>query len=102
MARGTVNLIVDTISFVNLLGLAVTGLIMKYILPPGSGGGPGMGFRGGRSTEAAKELWSLSRHEWGTVHFYLAVLFVALMAIHIVLHWDWVKCQIKRTTARIS
>lgn len=102
MTRGTVNSIVDTISFVDVLGLGATGLIMKYILPPGSGEGHGVGFRGGRSTEAAKELWSLSRHEWGAVHFYLAVLFVALMAVHIVLHWDWVKCQIKRTTARIS
>ena len=90
MKRGTVNFIVDVVSFIDLLGLAFTGVIMKYILPPGSGG-YGRGFRGGRSTEQIKELWSMSRHEWGAIHFYLALLFVFLMIVHIILHWEWIK-----------
>lgn len=47
MKRATVNFIVDLISFCALLGLAITGSIMKWILPPGSAG-HGYGFRGGR------------------------------------------------------
>ena len=30
-------------------------------------------------------------HEWGAIHFYLAVLFVSLMLVHIILHWTWIK-----------
>ena len=33
------------------------------------------------------------RHEWGGVHFYLAVIFAVLMLIHIILHWTWIKCR---------
>jgi hypothetical protein len=94
MKRGTANFIVDLISFVGLLGLAFTGFIMRNVLPPGSGG---RGFRGGRGVaqEQIRELWSMSRHEWGTIHFYLALLFVLLMAVHIILHWDWIKNYFK-------
>jgi hypothetical protein len=94
LKRGTVNFIVDLVGFVDLLGLALTGYIMRYILPPGSGG---RGFRGGRggAAEQIRELWDMSRHEWGTIHFYLAILFVFLMVVHIILHWDWIKCYFK-------
>jgi len=94
MKRATLNFIVDLISFCNLLGLAFTGSIMKWILPPGTGG-YGRGFRGGRGAEEIKYLWSMTRHEWGAVHFYLAILFVALMVVHIILHWTWIKCYFK-------
>jgi hypothetical protein len=37
----------------------------------------------------------MPRHEWGDIHFYLAVGFVALMVVHIILHWGWIKCYFK-------
>ena len=95
MRRATLNFIVDLISFVNLLGLACTGFIMKYILPPGTGG-YGRGFRGGRGPGEIKYLWSMTRHEWGYIHFYLAVGFVILMVVHIILHWSWIKNYFKQ------
>jgi len=98
MKRGTLNFIVDVISFIDLLCLAVTGFIMRYILPPGSAG-RGRGFRGGRGGEPVgeqiRDLWSMTRHEWGDIHFYLAVLFVVLMVVHIILHWTWIKNYFK-------
>lgn len=39
MRRTTLNFIVDLIGFVDLLLLAATGAIMKWVLPPGWGGG---------------------------------------------------------------
>jgi len=103
MSRSTVNFILDFVSFLNLLGLVFTGFVIKYILPPGSGGGYGRGFRGGRGEAAAeqiREFLSLGRHDWGDVHFYLAVVFTALMIIHIVLHWAWIKCYLKSVLGR--
>ncbi|UCE98925.1 MAG: DUF4405 domain-containing protein [Planctomycetota bacterium] len=82
------------ISFVNLLGLAFTGFIIKYILPPGTGG-CGRLCRGGCGRAHIKDFWSMTRHEWGDIHFYLAVLFVALMVVHLVLHWNWIKNYVK-------
>ena len=95
MSRGTLNFILDLVSFLNLSGLIFTGFIMKYILPPGTGG-LGRILHGGNGRGInVKELWSMTRHEWGSIHFYLAVVFVALMIIHIVLHWKWIKCYVK-------
>jgi len=89
--RTTLNFVLDSISFVNLLLLATTGAIMKWVLPPGSGGGYGRGFRGGRPPTEVKDLFGLARHDWGTIHFALAVLFVLLILVHLVLHWSWIK-----------
>ena len=89
MKRSTLNFVVDLVSFIDLLGLAFTGFIMKYILPPGTGG-LGRELRGGHGREPIEYLWSMTRHEWGSIHFYLAVLFVILMVVHIILHWSWI------------
>ena len=94
MKRSTLNFIIDLVSFVDMLGLALTGSIMKYVLPPGTGG-HGYGFRGGRGAQEIKYLWSMTRHEWGNIHFYLALGFVVLMAAHILLHWGWIKNTFK-------
>ncbi|MHC4570939.1 MAG: DUF4405 domain-containing protein [Planctomycetota bacterium] len=88
------NFIVDLVAFLNLLGLVFTGLIMKYILPPGTGG-RGRQLHGGMGGEQIKELWSMTRHEWGDIHFYLALFFVILMVVHIILHWTWLKNYLK-------
>jgi len=90
MKRSSLNFIIDLISFINLLGLTFTGFIMKYILPPGTGG-LGHRLHGGRGGEHIKDLWSITRHEWGSIHFYLALLFIIMMVLHIILHWNWIR-----------
>jgi hypothetical protein len=94
MKRTTVNFIIDFVAFLDLLALACTGFIMRFILPPGSAG-HGQGFRGGRPATEAKYLLSMDRHQWGGIHFYLAVIFAVLVLIHIILHWTWIKCYVK-------
>ena len=98
MKRTWWNFVVDLCSFVNLLLLAATSAIMKWVLPPGSGGGGrGYGFRGGRGLGAgeAKQWLGLGRHDWGYVHFVLALLFLALILVHLVLHWTWIKTCVR-------
>lgn len=90
MKRSTLNFITDLVSLIILLTLVISGFIIKYVLPPGSGG-RGRVQHDGRGQEHIKTLWSIGRHEWGDIHFYLAVLFVVLMAVHIFLHWRWIR-----------
>ena len=95
MKRSSVNFIIDLVAFLDILGLIVTGFIIKYILPPGSGG-RGRMLRGGRGAgEEIRSLCSMTRHEWGDIHFYFAVVFTALVVVHIVLHWGWIKAYVK-------
>lgn len=79
--KTTVNIIVDVAILVLMLTLACTGLVVRYTLPPGSGG-----HGGGRGLV----LWGMDRHEWGGVHFWLAVALLALLVLHVALHWGWV------------
>ena len=94
MKRSSLNFIIDLVSFVDLAGLVVTGFIIKYVLPPGTGG-RGRMLHQGMGGEHTKEFWSMTRHEWGDIHFYLAVLFAILMCVHVILHWGWIKSYLK-------
>ncbi|MBC8283203.1 MAG: DUF4405 domain-containing protein [Nitrospinae bacterium] len=85
MRRNSLNLIIDVFAFIGFVLLAGTGLIMWIILPPGSGGG-----HEGQRQKAIHLLWQLDRHEWGEVHFWIACGLMAVLAVHIFLHWKWI------------
>jgi len=85
MKRNTLNFVVDLISLVVMLGMVWTGLLIHYVLPPGHGRGHGM------------SLWGWDRHGYGDVHFYLALVLMGLMVVHIWLHWAWVCATISKT-----
>lgn len=76
MRKTTLNLAVDTLALVLFVLLCVTGAVIRYVLPPGSG--------------ESLSLWGLGRHDWGGIHFWLSVAFLALMALHLALHWAWI------------
>ena len=100
MLRSTMNFILDMMSFLNLSGLIFTGFVMKYTLPPGTGG-TGRALHGGTGRNVqVRDLWSMTRHEWGSIHFYLAVAFVILMIMHAILHWRWIKSYAKSVISK--
>ena len=35
-------------------------------------------------------FWSLSRHDWGDLHDWVAVALLVVVIIHIILHWKWI------------
>jgi len=101
ISRNILNFILDLVALLDLIGMTFTGVIMKYILPPGSGG-RGQMLHGGGSGINVKDFWSMTRHEWGSIHFYMSVIFIALIVIHIILHWTWVKQTVKSAVRRWS
>ena len=80
--------ITNTLSFLALFGMISTGLILKFILPPGSGRLRGRGFGGGKP---ALTWLGQNRHEWGDWHFYISIAFLVLMVFHIFLNWNWIR-----------
>lgn len=84
----------DVVNFTLFLSLGVTGLIMRYILPPGSARprGGGQGFHGGRPVLT---LWGMDRHDWGDIHFWLAVALAVAVLIHLIQHWQWIARQFR-------
>jgi hypothetical protein len=73
MKRNTLVLLVDVVAFVGFLFLTSTGILLRYMLPPGSG--------------PWAEVWDLSRHTWGDVHFWVSLAFFGVLSLHLFLHW---------------
>jgi uncharacterized iron-regulated membrane protein len=94
MKRGSLNFIINLVSLADMLCLTFSGYVMWYVLPPGSGG-LGRQLHNGRGREQIKSLWAMTRHDWSTLHFYLSVLFVMLIAAHLILHWNWIKSYLR-------
>jgi Domain of unknown function (DUF4405) len=85
MRKTTLNAIVDTIAFFPLLIAAVTGIIIWLYLPRGLA-------LGALGTVASHQTFlGIQRQIWLDVHTYLGLLFTALVAIHLVLHWSYIK-----------
>ena len=76
MRRNTVNLILDGLTALLMMGLVCTGIILRFALPPGS--------------NKDRSLWDLARHQWGGVHFWLAVALLLVVLLHVANHWTWV------------
>jgi hypothetical protein len=76
MKRTSKNITIDTIAFIGFVLLTTTGILMRYVLPPGSG--------------RFKVIWGLDRHGWGSIHFWISILFLSILTIHLVLHWRWI------------
>jgi len=50
----------------------------------------GCSIKGKSAGKAEPTLWGLSRHDYGNIHFKLALAVIPLMLLHIILHWSWV------------
>lgn len=92
MRKPTQNLIVDAAAFVALALMLGTGFLLRYVLPPGSGSAVGAHGTGAREYLT---VWGLSRHEWGDVHYWVSLILMALLALHLVLHWSWISSMVR-------
>ena len=76
MKRSDLNFFVDAVAFAMFVFLVATGVLMEFLLPAGSG--------------YSTSLWGLERHGWGDIHFWIAVVFLTALAVHLYLHWKWI------------
>ena len=76
MKKSNQNFIIDSLAIIAFLFLTTTGVLMRYLLPPGSG--------------KHSTIWGLDRHEWGAIHFWLSVVFFSILALHLFYHWRWI------------
>jgi len=81
MNRPSLNFLIDAVAFAAFAFLTTTGILTRYVLPPGSG--------------RYATLWGFDRHGWGDIHFWVAVALLGVLALHLVLHWRWVVCMVR-------
>lgn len=82
MKRVFDNLLVDLLAASLMLGMIATGYILRFPLPPG--------------TNKSLTLWTLTRHQWGEVHFWVSLGLLGVILLHLCLHWQWVIISLKR------
>jgi hypothetical protein len=67
-----------------MTAMAGLGFMMKYVLLPGRESISKYGRRVDLS------FLGLDRNDWGAIHLYLGFLLLALLTLHIVLHWHMI------------
>lgn len=80
MNRSYLNVGVDIAALVLFVFLVSTGLLLVFELPPGSG---------------HASIWGLDRHQWGDVHFWIAMTMLGIITVHLSLHWKWILAKLK-------
>jgi hypothetical protein len=81
MNKTTLNFWMDVLLFLNFLALSITGAILKWGVP--------------RGRDQEKFYGGLHRHDWQDWHFWLAVVIAVNVALHLILHWNWIVCQLR-------
>lgn len=76
VTRVAVSRVLNALLWAVFCAMSGTGLLLAFRMPGGRGGG--------RMT-----AMGLSRHEWGEWHTWLSYAFLALIVIHLALHWRW-------------
>jgi hypothetical protein len=84
-----INFILDLGLFLAFLSLAATGAALKWAVPGHCGGSEG----------GTRFFLGLHRHSWMDLHFYMAVVLVVFILVHLVLHWDWIVRRFKPSPA---
>ena len=78
MKKNDWKYLIDALLFVGVCSLAVTGLLLAFVIPSG------------KAPDASKYFLGIHRHAWGDIHFYVALFLLASLVLHIWLNWVWV------------
>ncbi len=87
MTRTTWKYLVDTLLFISFIGIAFIGILMAFFLAEGPTS---------QARESEKYFLGLHRHQWGDIHLYLSLAFTALVVIHLILEWSWIKGKTRK------
>jgi membrane protease YdiL (CAAX protease family) len=77
MKKSNLIAVIDLVAFVAFLFLTTTGVLLRYLLPERSG--------------HWKTILGLNKHEWGTLHFWIAVVLLVVLALHLLQHKKYIR-----------
>ncbi|MEW6580119.1 MAG: DUF4405 domain-containing protein [Chloroflexota bacterium] len=90
------NLALDAVILLLFVVTFVSGVLLWVVYPPGGGQRVGTG-RGAVAASADEmTLLGLNRHTMGEAHDWAGVIMGVLVLVHLVFHWKWIVCQVRR------
>jgi len=78
MVTPKTNYVVDFLMTLSFIVTAITGLIIFFFLPSGVRQGSTQTFLG------------IIKGTWSFVHDWSGIIFIILVILHLILHWNWV------------
>jgi len=81
MSKSKINFVIDSLMFLCMSAIAGIGFLMKVVLIPGED----RWIKYGKNVELY--ILNMDRHQWGTVHLVVALVFLGLLLLHTILHW---------------
>ena len=88
--KNKINFIIDVFLFLIMMVIGGLGLLIKYVLVSGQ--------ERWAIYQKNVELYFLGmdRHEWGSIHLILGYILLALLALHILLHWRQIRLMFRQ------
>lgn len=86
--KARINFVLDSLIAIAFILSALTGIIL-YLVPGG--------YQGGRNPYYGREILFLDHHQWSDLHTWGSFVMIAGVLVHILLHWRWIVCMIKKT-----
>jgi hypothetical protein len=84
MKKDDLKYVVDALLFADVCSIAVLGLLMAYVIPPG------------QVAHAETLFLGLHRQDWANLHLYLSLGLLALLVLHLFLSWGWIAQSTRR------
>lgn len=81
MKKNTLNYIIDIFMFLLMMAIIGIGFLMKFVLITGQE----KWVKYGRNVE--ETLLGLDRHGWGKIHLIIGLIMLAVLILHLILHW---------------
>jgi hypothetical protein len=89
--QARLNFALNSFLFVAFFLTGLSGLVVWLILPAG-------GYQGGRNPFYNATLLGLTRHNWNDFHLWAGLAMIAILTVHLSLHWKWIICVARRYT----
>jgi len=77
MQKPKINYFIDFLMGLSFLLVSITGLILFFI------------------KRASAEYLGIQRKNIILIHDWLGILLIFLVILHLILHWNWIKCMTK-------
>ncbi len=88
--KSEINICIDVLMFILMMPIAGIGFLMKVVLISGIK----RNVVYGRDVDLT--FLGLDRHQWGSIHLVLSVLFLLLLLFHLILHWKMMTNMFKK------
>jgi len=86
------NWMIDITLLISALFASISGIYFLYL--------PSGGYQGGRNPYYGSKVL-FERHTWSDIHTWTGILMIAVILIHVPLHWNWIVSMGKRLIKQI-